>query len=406
MTASKLRIGVAGLGRAFTLMQPALRQHSRVDVVAAADPRQAAREHFAIDYNAPAYASVAELCADEQVQAVYVATPHQLHADHVTMAAARGKHVLVEKPMALTMHECQMMNDVTGRAGVHLIIGHSHSFDTPYQRTRDLIAGGEFGDIRMITALNFTDYLYRPRRPEELDTLKGGGVVFGQAPHQVDVVRLLGGGVVHSVRGATGRWDPGRRTEGAYSALLYFENGVVASLTYSGYGHFDSDQFVGGISELGQPPGVREYGAARRRLRDLNAPDGEAALKETRAYGAADGLERSGAGPRVHNHFGLVIVSCDHADLRPTPTGISIYGDERQWVEELPAPLVPRTEVLDELCDAVLLGRPPLHTGAWGMATLEVCLAILRSAAEGRELTLEHQVGVPPGASANSAGLA
>ena len=46
----------------------------------------------------------------------------------------------------------------------------------------------------MITALNYTDFLYRPRRPEELDTAQGGGAVFNQAAHQVDIVRLLGGG--------------------------------------------------------------------------------------------------------------------------------------------------------------------------------------------------------------------
>ena len=59
----------------------------------------------------------------------------------------------------------------------------------------------------MITALNYTDFLYRPRRPEELDTAQGGGAVFNQAAHQVDIVRLLGGGRVKSVRAATGAWD-------------------------------------------------------------------------------------------------------------------------------------------------------------------------------------------------------
>ena len=59
----------------------------------------------------------------------------------------------------------------------------------------------------MINAINYTDYLYRPRRPEELDTAQGGGAVFNQAAHQVDIVRLLGGGRVTSVRAATGAWD-------------------------------------------------------------------------------------------------------------------------------------------------------------------------------------------------------
>ena len=77
---------------------------------------------------------------------------------------------------------------------VVLIVGHSHSFDAPYLRAREHIAAGIYGSVQMIHALNYTDFLYRPRRTEELDTSKGGGVVFSQGAHQVDIVRLLGGG--------------------------------------------------------------------------------------------------------------------------------------------------------------------------------------------------------------------
>ena len=97
----------------------------------------------------------------------------------------------------------------------------------------------------MITALDFTDFLYRPRRPEELATESGGGAVFNQAAHQVDIVRLLAGGKVSSVRAFTGNWDRARPTEGAYSCLLGFDHGVFATLTYSGYAHFDSDELMG-----------------------------------------------------------------------------------------------------------------------------------------------------------------
>ena len=97
------------------------------------------------------------------------------------------------------------MIDAAQRAGVHLIVGHSHSFDAPVLRLRALIESGDFGRVRMINAINYTDYLYRPRRPEELDTAQGGGAVFNQAAHQVDIVRLIGGGQVASVRAASAR---------------------------------------------------------------------------------------------------------------------------------------------------------------------------------------------------------
>ena len=90
--------------------------------------------------------------------------------------------------------------------------------------------------------------------------------------------------------------------------------------------------------------------------------------------------------------FGTVIVSCERADLRPLPDGVMIYQNGAARLDQLPPPTVPRAEVIDELYAAVVHGRAPLHDGAWAMATLEVCLAILRSAREGRDVALEHQV--------------
>jgi phthalate 4,5-cis-dihydrodiol dehydrogenase len=193
MPERRLRVGVAGLGRAFTLMLPTLTVDPRVELVAAADPRPEAGVRFAEEFGGRVYRSVEALCADAEVDVVYVATPHQFHAEHVETAAAGGKHVLVEKPMAITLDECRRMIAASERADVRLVVGHSHSFDAPILRAREIIASGALGAVRMINAQYYTDFLYRPRRPEELDTARGGGAVFNQAAHQVDIVRLLGG---------------------------------------------------------------------------------------------------------------------------------------------------------------------------------------------------------------------
>jgi len=406
MAERRLRIGVAGLGRAFTLMLPTLAADSRIELVAAADPRADARTRFATDFAARTYPSVDELCADPDVEAVYIATPHQDHAAHVVLAASRGKHVLVEKPMAITLDECLRMIDATARAGVVLVVGHSHSFDRPILRTREIIASGAVGGVRMITAQYYTDFLYRPRRPEELVTERGGGVVFSQGAHQIDIVRLLGGGTVRSVRALTGAWDPARPTEGAYAALLTFGGGAFASLTYSGYARFDGDEFCGGIGELGVPKDPSAYGAARRALRQVTTTAEETDLKNARNYGGTDYSNRAASISQArmnpaavapwHQHFGWMLVSCEHADLRPLPTGVMIYGDTEVRLEPLPKPDVPRAEVIDELYGAVVRGQSPLHDGRWAMATLEVCLALLQSARERRDVELVHQVGVRP----------
>ena len=389
----RLNLGVIGLGRAFTLMLPTFASHPLIAMVAASDPRSDARERFAAEFGAKAYEDAEALCADPEVQAVYVASPHQFHVDHVKLAAAQRKHILVEKPMALTTDDCREMITVARKAGIQLLVGHSHSYDLPYLRTRELIRTGAYGRVRMINALNFTDFLYRPRRPEELDTKAGGGVVFSQAAHQVDIVRLLAGAKAKSVRAFTGNWDPKRPTEGAYNAQISFENGAFASLTYSGYAHFDTDEFAGWWGELGQKRDAdASYGRARQALRNAKTQADEIDMKTRRAYGPSGRDAFRVDGDVAHNHFGLFVVSCERADLRPLPQAVIVYGDEARHVEELPAPRIPREEVVNELYDAAVLGRPPRHSGEWGLATLEICLAILASAESGREIELHHQV--------------
>jgi phthalate 4,5-cis-dihydrodiol dehydrogenase len=203
------------------------------------------------------------------------------------------------------------------------------------------------------------------------------------------VVRLLGGGRVTGVRSMTGRWDTTRPTEGAYTALISFEGGAFASLTYNGYGHFDSDEFLGWVGELGQ----KKQPLTTRPVRQFDSPAQEAAAKAARAYGGA-GWQPPQPRDLLHQHFGMFLVSCERADLRPLPTGVMIYENGVSRLDPLPAPHIPRAEVIDELYDAVIGGRPPSHDGAWALATLEVCLAMQRSAHEGREVTLQHQVGV------------
>jgi phthalate 4,5-cis-dihydrodiol dehydrogenase len=384
-----IRLGVAGLGRAFTLMLPTFVHDRRVQLVAACDPREEARAQFARDFDTPVYADIEGLADDPLVEVIYVASPHQFHAQQTRIAARRGKHVLVEKPMALTLDECDSMIADCRAAGVHLIVGHCHSFDAPYLKARELIAAGTWGRVRMVHALNYTDYLYRPRRPEELKTEAGGGAVFSQAAHQVDIVRLLAGGAVTRVRAATGAWDASRPTEGAYAALLWFDNGAFASLTYSGYGHFDSDEWCDWAGEMGSPKQPGDYGLARRRLAAVTDAAEEARLKSSSTYGGPTYVPSVGVNPPHHQHFGPIIVSCERADLRATPDGVWIYADERREQLRLPAPPVPRYEVIDELHAALVGPGKPLHDGPWARGTLEVCLALLRSARDGRDVELQ-----------------
>ena len=95
--------------------------------------------------------------------------------------------------------------------------------------------------------------------------------------------------------------------------------------------------------------------------------------------------------PPAHQHFGHVLVCCERGDVRPTATGVHVYGDDARRFEPLP----PRAEVIDELWRAAVDGTPPIHDGVWARATLEVCIGILESARSGRDVALALQAPLP-----------
>lgn len=369
------------------LTLPSLMADERIALVAAAAPRAGSRQAFIDAFGGRAYDTVEALCADPEVEAVYVATPHEMHADHVAMAVAAGKHVLVEKPIATDLAAAQAMVAAAEAAGVHLIVGPSHSFDAPVDLARALLADGGHGEVRMLQAFNYTDFLVRPRRPEELDTARGGGVVFSQAVHQVDVARSLLPSAARSVEAVTGAWDPGRPTEGAYAAILRCQDGSFATLAYSGYGFFDSDEWMGWTSELGSPKDPGAFHKARQQMAEYASPQAEQAAKRSRTFGGAANRNL----PPAHEHFGPVIVSCTAGALRLTPTGVWSYTAEGARFVECPMRLAPRTGVVDALHGAMRRGVPPRQNGRWGLASLEICLAMLDSARRGGAVQLRHQ---------------
>lgn len=391
-----MRLGIIGLGGAAKQMVPSFLSHPHVTITAAADPRAEARDAFAGKFGARTHGTAEELCADLEVDAVYIATPHKMHRDHAALAARAGKHVIIEKPMALTLAECGDIIASAEANGVHLVVGHTHGFDAPIRKMRALIHEGVIGPVSMINSWNYGNFLYRPRRPEELRTDAGGGIIYNQVPHQVDVVRLLGGGMVRSVRSMAWQLDAARPTEGAHVTFLQFDNGSAASLVYSGYDYFDTDEFHHWIGELGEPKRPDGHAASRMALEAIAGTGSEAAAKVAGGFGGDRELPVPAQDQWNHPHFGVTIVSGPDGDLRQSARGVTHYGKHGVVDHALAPPRVfpDKTGVIDEMYDAFAGLRPPLHDGAWGRATMEVSEAILRSAREGREISLSFQVPV------------
>jgi len=390
-----LRLGMAGLGVASTQILPPIAKLPFIKITAAADMRADAVAKFRAQYQAEGYTSVAELCASPNVDAVYIATPNSLHAEHAIIAAKHKKHIIVEKPMAMNLAECDAMNEAADKHGVKLLCGHTHSFDPPIRKIREIVKSGELGKLCMINTWNYNEFMYRPRMKHELAMTRG--VVLNQGPHHVDVVRLIGGGMVRSVRAMTGIWDPAREWEGSYTCYLEFADGTPATLVYSGYGFFDTAELFDWVGEGGQQRAPETNLNVRKSLREVRTAEEEEQLKEGMRFGGKREGEFSHvwSGARKQPFFGHTVVSCQKGDIRQTPDGLKIYGESEQREISLPAGSRGREAEVEELYDAVVKGRPVFHGGRWGAATLEVCLAMLESAQQRKEIMLSHQVPSP-----------
>ena len=393
--AQVLRMGMAGLGVASTQILPPLAKLPYIKISAAVDVRKEALGKFREEYGGETFDTVEEMCKSDKVDFVYIATPNELHAEHVITAAKHGKHAIVEKPMALSIEQCEAMNDAAEKYGTKLLCGHTHSFDPPIRKIREIVKNGELGKLCMINTWNYNEFMYRPRMKHELATSRG--VVLNQGPHQVDVVRLIGGGMVRSVRATTGIWDPTRPHEGSYVVYLEFEDGVPATLVYSGYGFFDTAELFWWVGEGGMHRAPETNLNVRKSLKAINDPDKEESLKEQMRYGGPRQGEFShrSQGERKQPFFGFTLVTCQKGDIRQSPDGLIIYGDEEKREITLPSGRIGREAEVEELYHAVVNDRPVFHDGRWGEATLEVCLAILESAKQRREITMSHQTPSP-----------
>lgn len=393
MSERMLRAGVVGLGVGARniLRQMAASPYMQLYAGADIDPR--ARSWFQRVYpEARVYESAEELAADPDVAAVWVATPNRFHAPQSILLANAGKHVAVQKPMAVTLQEAEEMVEAADRNKVQLIAGNSASFATPIAMMAQIVRSGELGKLCAINVFAYHGWLLGTRVAEDLDVDQGGGVVFRAGPHQINTIRRIAGGKLRSVRGTFGQWMPERAAPGYCAAYMEFEDGTPAVAIQNAYGYFVSEEMVPwdqSTDRHEREPAART--ASRRALRD-----------GTRDEVAEYGRERDGGSaqsarmppPRARewvSDMGIVVVSCERGDIRQSPSGVYVYDDD--GVREIKLPNGSPWEAEQaELYNAVVHGRTPPHSGRSGMATLEVVLAIMESGKTHREVQLAHQI--------------
>ena len=348
MSAPRLRLGIAGLGFAGRLVVDALETDDRVAIVAGADPAADARRTFAARTGAAVHPNVGRMCRDPGLDAVWVATPTRFHREHTEAAAEAGHDVIVDKPMAPSVADCDAMIAAAAKAGTRLLAGGVRSLDPAFAAMREVVESGAIGRLCHVTATAYTGWLRRDRSPAEMDEALGGGLVFNQAPHQVDTIRLLAGArAVRGVRAATAAWSDTGNAIGHYRAEIEFEDDLTAVLAYDGHGYL--------------------------RSADLVAPGGALSF--------------------VLADVGLVVASGSRGAVRPA-------GDHLQLVTDEGPRVVPvrhgnaTTEAISELLAARdPAAPPPRHAGGWGRDTLEIVAALAESARTGARVDLRARKG-------------
>jgi predicted dehydrogenase len=343
-------IGMIGSGFMGLTYSEAIVRHVRgAKLVAVAGGRRGAE--LANEYGVPHAPSVESLLARGDVDAVVLATPDQNRRELTLAAAAAGKHVLAEKPMAPTVADCDAMIAACRRAGVNLGVVKTERFRKITKRAKQLIDEGVIGPIRMMRTLSsFPITLARElfeTRPWMADPA-GGGLFMGMATHNTDFLRWLTGANAVKVFAQVNTFSDIKAPAQTVMAQIAFENGIMAHLWIS--------------SEI-PPPGI---------------PSSEVRFQIVGRDGMLD----------LENFEFLDLGKGEKWERIETPERFDYLKEPKS-----PIRLYPHIGVLQEFVDSILEKRPPRVGGAEGRAAVEICQACLISARTGRAVDLPFPAG-------------
>ena len=358
----QLRTAIIGCGKVTDLHAAALKNLESSDFRAVCSRSQAKADTYAAKYGVQGYADLDEMIGTEDIQVLLVCTPHPYHVEPAVQAAAAGVHVLVEKPLASSLSDCDQMIAAAKKAQVKLGTICQRRFASPCQRIRRAIDEGKIGRpiLGMVHMLGWRDQAYYESDPWRGKWIEeGGGVLVNQAPHQLDLLQWFMG----SIKELYGMWEnlnhPYIEVEDTAIAVIRFQNGGLGNILVSNsqnpalFGkvmvHGDNGasigvqtdggaMFIAGMTTINEPP-----------LNDVWTVPGETEmLAEWRKQ---DTEEFNSVNPMEYYH-------------------------ERQ---------------IEDFLAAVLEDREPLITGEDGRKTVEIFTAIYRSQRDSKPIQFPVQ---------------
>jgi len=230
--AAELRWGIlstADIGRKKVI--PAIQRGNRCNVVAIASREPGRAAAVAQELGIPrSLGSYEELLTDPEVDAVYIPLPNHMHKEWTLAAARAGKHVLCEKPLAMTSADAQTMVDACRDAGVVLVEAFMYRLHPSWVAVRELVASGRIGRVSTIQSW----FSYYNDDPSNIRNIRdvGGGALYDIGCYNVNLSRVLFGAEPTGVKATVVR-DPAMGVDTLTSAILDFEGGRVATFTCS-----------------------------------------------------------------------------------------------------------------------------------------------------------------------------
>jgi predicted dehydrogenase len=338
-------IGIVGSGYMALTYAEALARHNRgARLVAIYGGHRA--PSLAADYDVAVEATLEGLLGRVDIDAIILTTPDQYHCDQTLRAAAAGKHVLVEKPMAPSVEQCNRMIEACASAGTKLAVVKTERYRTITKCAKQLIDEDAIGAVCMVRTVScypitFGDMIYETR-PWYGDPT-GGGLFMSIATHNTDFLSWIVGARATQVYAQARTFSHLKAPAQSVMAQITYANGAIGHMWIS--------------SELPTP----------------SLPSSEVRFQVVGTRGMLD----------FENYEFLDLGRGNKWERVFVPQSFDYLNDPKS-----PIRLEPHIGVVQEFIDSILENRSPRVSGATGRDAVEICEACLRSSSEGRAIDL------------------
>ena len=233
---ANLNAGIIGLGGIARQHCDAIATLDNIDLVAVADLEEENRQKYVGQYDVPkSYPHHSALLEDDSIDCVAVVNGHQLHHQLVVDALNAGKHVLVEKPMALSLEQCDAMIAAAAENNVKLMVGYTQHYYGTSLKAKEILDSNELGPIMTAVCYMSKNWNHSGRRPQYRSRYHGGGMWQTNGVHVVDRLTWVIGAQARSVSAVVGNYAHYQASDDSTTAFIWYKNGRAGVAVASGF---------------------------------------------------------------------------------------------------------------------------------------------------------------------------